>query len=478
MKRSELFFSFLLLPLDFLMIILAGISAYYIRFAEITREIRPVIFDLPLGNYIEILFIIGFLWLIIFAFAGLYSIRGPKKLIKEFYKVTLACSTGLMLIVILIFLRRELFDSRFIVLAGWILSILYITFSRILIRIIQRYLYKYGIGVHKIILIGSGHTANHLEKLFNENKSFGYEVIRVIKNFSPELVSSLKYFLEKEGFDEIIQADTSMTKEDTMKIFDFADEYHITFKYAADLLETKVLKTEVAEIYGIPIVEVKKTPLDGWGRIVKRIFDIISSFLLLIIMSPFMLFTAIIIKIDSKGPIFYLDYRSGQHNKKFLFYKFRSMIADLCDGEGPNATEEGNKLLEKLQNDITANTRSNDPLHKIKDDPRVTKFGRFIRRYSIDELPQLFNVLKGDISLVGPRPHMTLETARYEKRHKKVMTIKPGITGLAQISGRSDLSFEEEVKLDTYYIENWSMLLDLSILLRTPLAVLKRRKVE
>jgi lipopolysaccharide/colanic/teichoic acid biosynthesis glycosyltransferase len=186
---------------------------------------------------------------------------------------------------------------------------------------------------------------------------------------------------------------------------------------------------------------------------------------------------AIIIKLDSKGPILYLDYRTGQFGKRFLFYKFRSMLAHLCDGEGPSATKEGNRILSELSTQVK-NTRANQPLHKIKNDPRVTRIGRFIRRWSLDELPQLFNVLKGDISLVGPRPHMTLETAKYESHHKKVLTIKPGISGMAQISGRSDLSFEEEIKLDTYYIENWSLALDLAILLRTPFAVIRGRKVE
>jgi lipopolysaccharide/colanic/teichoic acid biosynthesis glycosyltransferase len=154
------------------------------------------------------------------------------------------------------------------------------------------------------------------------------------------------------------------------------------------------------------------------------------------------------------------------------------MGAHLCDGEGPQATEEGNKMLNELIVNEKINTRASDPVHKIKNDPRITRVGRFIRRWSIDELPQLLNVFKGDISLVGPRPHMTLETARYERRHKKVFTIKPGITGLAQISGRSDLTFDEETKLDTYYIENWSLFLDLAILLRTPVAIIKKRKVE
>lgn len=478
MKRSELFFSFLLVPLDFLMITLAGVSAYYIRYAEFTQELRPVIFNLPFGEYVKIVLIIAALWLIIFALAGLYAVKGARRLINEIYKVILACSTGLMLIVILIFVRRELFDSRFIVLAGWLLAIIYISIARGLVRLIQRALFKYGIGAHKVILVGNSKTTDNLIHEFSSSKNSGYEVVKRLRDFSIETAQELAEFLKTNEVDELIQSDPNLSKLEVLRLYDFADDHHLTFKYAADLLGAKVLKTEVAEIAGIPVIEVKKTPLDGWGRIIKRIFDIAISVILIIIFSPILIIAAFCIKLDSQGPIFYLDYRSGQHNKRFLFYKFRSMVAHLCDGEGPNATKEGNEVLNKLIVDEKINTRSADPLHKIKNDPRITRVGKFIRRWSIDELPQLFNVLKGDISLVGPRPHMTLETARYEHHHKKALTIKPGITGLAQISGRSDLTFEDEVKLDVYYIENWSLSLDLSILFRTPLAVLRERKAE
>lgn len=478
MKRSELFFSFLLVPLDFIMIILAGVSAYYIRFSELTTEIRPVIFNLPFENYFKAVISIAFFWIIIFAFSGLYSIKDARKLIKEIFRVVLACSTGLMLIVILIFIRRELFDSRFIVLAAWILAIFYVSISRILVRFIQRKLFKYNIGVHRVILVGNSSTTNNLIQYFSKNNDSGYEVVKRLKNFTIEDASALSDFIKicKQGgpskeVDEIIQSDPNLSKSETLRLFDFADEYHLTFKYAADLLGAKVLKTEVSETAGIPIIEVKKTPLDGWGRIIKRLFDIIVVSILIIILSPVIIFTAIIIKLDSHGPIFFsrrddgkLVYRVGQGGGQFRYFKFRSMIPGTDN-------MRYNELADK-------NLRDDGPMVKIKDDPRVTRFGRFIRRWSIDELPELFLVFKGDMSLVGPRPHLPEEVAKYEHHHKKVLTIKPGITGLAQISGRSDLTFEEEVKLDTYYIENWSLLLDLSILFRTPLAVLKNRQTE
>lgn len=478
MKRSELFFSFLLVPLDFIMILLAAVSAYYIRFSELTTGIRPVIFNLSFENYFKAVVPIAFFWLIIFAFSGLYNIKDARKLIKEIFRVVLACSTGLMLIVILIFIRRELFDSRFIVLAAWILAILYISISRALVRFIQRKLFKYNIGVHRVILVGNSSTTSNLIQYFSKNKDSGYEVVKRLKNFTLEDAAALADFVKicRQGgsgkeIDEIIQSDPNLSKSETLRLYDFADEYHLTFKYAADLLGAKVLKTEVTETAGIPIIEVKKTLLDGWGRIAKRLFDLVFVSIFIIILSPIIIITAIIIKLDSHGPVFFSRrddgkpvHRVGQGGGLFRYFKFRSMIPGMDN-------MRYNELADR-------NLRGDGPMVKIKDDPRVTRFGRFIRRWSIDELPELFLVFKGDMSLVGPRPHLPEEVAKYEHHHKKVLTIKPGISGLAQISGRSDLSFEEEVKLDTYYIENWSLLLDLSILFRTPLAVLKNRQTE
>jgi len=471
MKRSELFFSFLLVPLDFVMIILAGLSAYYLRYTEFVQQIRPVIFDLEFGGYFRALVIVALLWLVIFAFAGLYTIRSARKLVKEVYSVILACSTGFMLIVLLIFIRRELFDSRFIVLAGLVFAVVYISLARSIVRAVQRQLFKSGIGVHKVILVGNSKTTENLVQEFSRSRTSGYEVVKRVRDFSLETAQEVADFLKYKEVDEIIQSDPNLGKAERLRMFDFADEHHLSFKYAADLLGTKVLKTEVQEVAGIPVVEVKRTPLDGWGRIVKRAFDIVSSSLLIILLSPVMLVLALAVKIDSKGPVFFSRKdddsplcRVGQGGKLFHYFKFRSMIDKV---DSLRYTELADR-----------NLRNDGPMVKIENDPRVTKVGRFIRRWSLDELPELFIVLKGDMSLVGPRPHLPEEVAKYEHHHKKVLALKPGITGMAQISGRSDLSFEEEVKLDTYYIENWSLFLDIAILMRTPIAVFRGRKTE
>jgi lipopolysaccharide/colanic/teichoic acid biosynthesis glycosyltransferase len=216
----------------------------------------------------------------------------------------------------------------------------------------------------------------------------------------------------------------------------------------------------------------RRTRLTGWGRILKRSADIVCSLFFIILFSPIFLITTLIIFFETGRPIIYKNERVGQEGKKFFTLKFRSMYQKYCTGE--QFGQAGQEALELEKNLIKEKSEKQGPVYKIKNDPRITPFGRFIRSFSIDELPQFFNVLKGEMSLVGPRPHQLREVNKYEKWHKTVLTIKPGITGLAQISGRSDLNFDEEARLDIFYIEHWNFFIDLIILIKTPFIVLKK----
>ena len=243
------------------------------------------------------------------------------------------------------------------------------------------------------------------------------------------------------------------------------------YKYIPTGLQTS--KFEIGMLDGEPLIEVKNTPLDGWGRIIKRTFDIIFSALGIIIASPIMLLIAILVRLDSKGPIIYKNERIGNNGKKFYVYKFRYMKWEHC------VTKENKKLKDaiKLEKElIEKQSVRKGPLYKIKADPRKTRVGCIIERYSLDELPQLFNVFLGSMSLIGPRPHQEREIEKYMEYHRRLLTIKPGVSGMAQISGRSDLDFEDEYKLDLYYIENWSMLLDIIICLKTIGVLFSRRR--
>jgi len=473
MKRFDLFFSAILLPLDFTMLILAAIVAYFLRFESAVTEFRPVIYELPFSEYFGGVALIAIGWIIIFALAGLYQIK-RRKVSSEFLRIFFACSTGMLAIIVIIFFQRELFSSRFLVLAVWALAIIFITVERLLVRFVQHTLYRYGIGLHRVIVVGSDKTTKSVIRMIKENPGLGYRVVKVFDEFNAEVEEAILKIHKRDRIDEIILTDPKASKTMALKILSFADANHIIFKYSADLFATQATNISFETLAGVPIIEMARTPLDGWGRIFKRFFDIIGSILLIIITSPIMIIVAILIRIESPGPTIFKNERVGKFGKKFYTYKFRSMHSKYSIG--PQFKNQ-NKALEFEKDLIKEKGIKEGPVYKISDDPRVTKVGRFIRKYSIDELPQFFNVLAGSMSLVGPRPHQPREVENYKKEYMQILFIDPGITGLAQISGRSDLEFDDEAKLDIYYIENWSPWLDIWILLKTPFVVIQRKGV-
>lgn len=468
MKRFELTFTFLQLPLDYLMIILAAFTAYSLRFAKVITAIRPILFNLPWEKYWPLVLMVAGGWIVIFAFSGLYRANPNRKLTNELNRVFFACATGFAGITIYVFFTFQKFDSRFLVLASWILAVIYVSAGRILWRLLKILCYRLGFGLRRTVIIGSGQVEEQIFNTLNSQAHLGYKIIGQMTNFNLEKLKSLK----KTGIDEIIFTDPKSHEDETVEAIDFANENHITFKYSADLFATISSNMAVSTIAGVPIIELRRTRLTGWGRILKRLVDIVGSLFLIILFSPIFLLTALIILAESGLPIIYKNERVGQEGKKFLTLKFRSMYQKYCTGA--QFGEKGKEALKLEKQLIEEKSIKKGPVYKIKNDPRITPFGRFIRRFSIDELPQFFNVLKGEMSLVGPRPHQEREVNKYEKWHKTVLAIKPGITGIAQISGRSNLSFDEEARLDIFYIEHWSLFTDLVILIKTPFIVLRK----
>lgn len=473
MKRSELSLMVLQMPVDFLLLILAGISAYFLRFSNWAVSLKPVVFDISFFEYINLIIPIAAAWIVIFILAGLYYTDPNKKLLPELQRVVFACSSGLAAMALYIMFTQEVFDSRFLIVVSWFFSILYVGGGRIAIRLFKRHLYKSGIGARRIAVIGHhGSAAEEIIKFLKEHKEIGYQIIGQYVHFDEETVIAI---LENKP-DEIIFTNPRAHEQETLRAIKFCNEHHIVFKYSADLFDTFSSNMRVNPLAGIPIVELRSTPLEGWGRILKRIFDIVMSIFVIIIMSPIMLISVLIIFFETGWPIIYKNERVGLRGEKFFTLKFRSMHQKDCTGK--QFGEEGLRAEEKERELIQNNNIKEGPIYKISNDSRVTKFGRFIRRYSIDELPQFFNVLKGEMSIVGPRPHQPREVDKYDSQHKYVLSLKPGITGLAQISGRSDLSFEEEMRLDVFYIEKWNLLIDLVIFIKTPFILFKKRKVE
>lgn len=473
MKRAELIFGAILLPLDYCMLVLAGISAYFLRFGTTVSDIKPVVYAMPLADFFLILLMTSAILLIIFGLEGLYNLSGTRRIVTELKKIFIACTTGVMIVVVLIFFNRELFSSRFIILAAWFFSLFYVALARFMVIQAQRYFLKKGYGLHRVVLIGDNNSAQTLKKILKKSKNLGYQIVEECSTIDGHILEKLEKIIKLKPIDEVINMQPDLSSAERNQLIDFCNEHHLVFKYAADLFAAKASNVEIRPIAGIPIVEIKKTPLDGWGKIFKRIFDFIFSIIFLLLVWWLMLIIAIIIKLDSKGPIIYKNERVGYGGKKFKVYKFRSMKADYCVGEEYGDINKNLQFEEQL---IKEKSIKMGPVYKIKDDPRVTRIGKFIRRISIDEFPQVFNVLRGDMSWVGPRPHQPREVDKYEKEYKEIFNVHPGITGLAQISGRSDLNFIEEVRLDTYYMENWTWWLDIYIILKTPFILLKKRK--
>ena len=451
------------------MIVLASVSAFVIRNIPQIIMLKPKLYEFPFQSYFKIVILVAPVFILIYAIEGLYKIKVTRKYWHETFKVFTATSVVLVIIIIAIFLQRTWFSSRFIILAGWVLIVVFVSIARLILHEIQKLLLvKRGLGAHRVLLIGDNDQINYIRKIIKNKPSLGYKIVDQINSFSLKIIKEVK---NTKGIDEIILCDQLITDAEQEKIVDYCAINNISYKYIPTSLQTS--QVMMGMIDSMPLIEVKHTPLDGWGRIIKRIFDIVGSFLLILISSPIMLLVAIIIKLQDNGPIIYKNERIGDNDKKFFVYKFRYMKWEYCiTKKNPNFE----KALEYEKNLIKNKSLREGPLYKIKNDPRKTAFGNFIEKYSIDELPQFFNVLKGDISLVGPRPHQEREVEKYNEYHRRLLTIKPGVTGLAQISGRSDLDFEDEYKLDVYYIENWSLWLDVQICLKTVGVLFKRRK--
>jgi len=469
MKRLELLFTFIQLPVDYLMLILAGVTAYGLRFTKLVTSIRPILFDLPWSRYWPTLLAVALGWIFIFAFSGLYNTNPNRKFASVLTRIVMACSTSFAAITIYVFFTLQKFDSRFLVLAGWLLAMLYVFLGRLLMRGVRSLLYRAGIGLRTIVVIGQESVAKIITDTLRTKPYLGYRVVGNFKRFTDFLEDTAR----KKSPDEIIFTDPKADEEGALKAIDFANQHHVVFKYSADLFDTISTNMAVSTVAGIPIIELRRTRLTGWNRIVKRLVDIIGSLILLALFSPLFLIISIIILLETGLPIIYRNERVGQFGKKFFTLKFRSMHQKHSTGEQFGAS--GEKALREEEMLIETSNSKSGPVYKIKNDPRVTAAGSFLRRWSLDELPQFWNVLKGQMSLVGPRPHQPREVSNYEKRHSVLFAIKPGLTGLAQISGRSDLTFEEEARLDTFYIENWNLFLDFIILIKTPFVVLWRK---
>jgi len=464
MKKSELIFNIVSVPIDAIMLLLAGLASFYLRL-EPTVIAKPIIYQLDIKQYLGFALSIIPLLVLFLSFLGLYNMRGVRKFWRESSGVIIGISLGLLVVILMFFFDQTIFPSRFIILSSWVLGIIFVICGRTILRMVQRSLFAKGIGLHRLAIIkGNDGSFRVIEKIYKD-RSLGYEVVKDL-NYSKNSLDELESVYQAGKLDEILQANSTLSDVENLKLAEFARNKGLRFSFLPNLFEVQRNIIETENLNGLPVISLKNTPLDGWGKVSKRLLDVIVSFICLLLTLPLFIIISLAIKFDSRGKIIYSAKRGGR-GKDFKFYKFRSMYKHLSVGE-----DFGGETAEKIRQELwQKNDRGGEsgPFLKIKDDPRVTKVGRFLRRSKLDEIPQFWNVLIGDMSMVGPRAHVLDEVERYRARYPRMFSIKPGIFGLSQIAQVSwpDLPFEEEIRLNTFYIENWSVWLDVKILAKT-----------
>lgn len=463
MKRSELSLTALLIPLDLLGV---GVAVF------VANHLRSSLDILPLAqgrvSYPGYTFLLWYFPILIFFYAQqrLYNLRETGRWLATPLRIFSGTASAAIVQFLIILLGRNPWILTHLPLWGhwaervsiltifyfWLLTVFVVVLLRAVYRLVISAILRRGYAGRRILLVGTSRSGSELLRLFT-NPERGYKV----EHHITQDMESVPQLIRDSCPDEVIQADPELSTELVLEMIEACHDVHADFSFAPNLFEVLAANVRVHRIGSIPLMELKRTPLDGWGKIVKRLLDVLLTLLFMVIAVPVMIIAALLIKLQDGGPVLFTQERVSPLGN-FRMLKLRSMVI--------NAESFEDTLRQQT------NERKEGPLFKMKADPRITPLGHFLRSSRIDELPQLINVLRGDMSLVGPRPHLPKEVSRYSRYHRRVLTIKPGLTGMSQISGSAKLGFEEEVRLDTAYIENWSLLKDIEILIKTPFVIL------
>ena len=455
--RTQLVFVLTLAFTDAVMASLAFLLAYWMRRRIPWPDEAQAMGSFPDYSGIVLVHVVSIL--VVFAFSRLYRLARMPSRIDEFYSIFAFTTVGTLVGVALSSLLFKnsplgLDYSRGMILYGWGLTIVFVTVGRVVHAQVRARLREQGWGRDRVLIVGAGDVGRMIFQKIQSNPGLGYEVTGfVITNGSNEVplgaqvlghAGDLAPIIDEHRIDEVIIALPEATHQEILMLLSECERGKVTIKVFPDVFQIMASQVSIGELGGLPLLTVRDIGLRGWRRVAKRLMDIVGAACGLILISPLMMLMALLVKLDSRGPAFYAQERMGLDARLFQMLKFRSMRQD-AEVRGPGWT--------------------------VEDDPRVTRLGRIIRRINVDELPQLINVLLGEMSLVGPRPERPVYVSqfrrsipRYMERHWE----RAGITGWAQVNGlRGDTSIAERTRYDLWYIENWSLLLDVKILIRT-----------
>jgi exopolysaccharide biosynthesis polyprenyl glycosylphosphotransferase len=469
--------------LDAALLWLAFCGSYYLRYTVQWVPVEHGTVWVPFRDWVPFGITFSLVELGSLMIAGSYRERLGRDLLDE---VLVSCRSSLVGIGVIVIITAFLpikFPSRLLIVYTWILLIPLLALGRAMLDAGLGRLHRRGWNTRRVLVAGSTPIGKMVMQNLLSSQRNGYELVGFLQGSLPAAgsnttvplvgrvnfgrfkclgsVSDLVQVMDEFQVDEVIVTLPATHHGEIADICAHCESAQVAVKLVPDLFEMSLSRVHMDHLAGIPLIDVRRTHPGRAARAVKRGMDLGISCLALLILSPLLLLIALAIKLDSRGPIFNCQRRVGKGGVEFTFYKFRSMH------------ENANQMLDAL---IAKNGIADPRIFKDRHDPRRTRVGRVIRRMSLDEVPQLLNVLKGDMSLVGPRPPLPTEVATYEPHHRKRLEVIGGLTGQWQVNGRSDIkSFEEIIMMDTYYIDNWSLALDMKILLRTVLAVVSRK---
>lgn len=474
-SRNAKLYSLFLLFADVLVLMLAFTIAYVLR---VQNDPRPLLTPVYAQTYLLTFLAIMPLWIVTFASLGLYSATTYNRRLVEWTKIAIGSVIGILLVIGYEYVSGErVFPARLVTAYALIGAFVLLIFERELMRFTKTMLFRFGRGTSRVLIIGNSGATKDIARTLSETIKTGYRVVAINcpARLVPKELKSIEHFTDTDAalqsirrlrVTTIIQTDLYDSSDRNQRILGAAQVHHINYNFIPGEAEFYSGKNTVDVFLGYPMISVSQTALIGWGAIAKRVFDTIASALLVVILSPFLLLLVGLQKIFNPGPVFYMSNRLSQFSKPVRLIKFRSMAPQYGKQDAADEFEAMGRP------DLAAEYRRD---HKVQNDPRITKFGNFLRVTSLDELPQVFNVLKGDLSLVGPRPILPQEVKFSEGKAALLHSVKSGVTGLWQVSGRSELSFDERIELETFYAQNWSFWLDIKILFKTIAVVIRKQ---
>ncbi len=451
-----------LFVLDLLVTTGAFLLTYWIR----NQFPEPYFRELfPIDHYLKLLLLILPTWTFFLHYFNIYRSYRTTRIHKEAWALfKVVAVSGLVLGFGIFLLKYNDVLSRMFILCFLLLNLAFFVMMRVGIRVFSRWVRRKGYNFRNMIIVGDDERALEFARMVEQTRWWGLRVLGFItvedQGAIPDIrkrypvlgrIEELEQIVMAEVVDEVVFLVTRQKLAELENVFLFLEDVGVKARVALNFFPNVIARAELSSLNDIPLISFSTIPRDGVPLFLKALMDRVGSLVLLILLSPFMAMIAVLIKLTSPGPAVIRQIRCGLHGRRFVIFKFRSMVRD----------------AERLREQLMPLNEMDGPVFKIKNDPRITPVGKWLRRTSLDELPQLFNVLKGDMSLVGPRPPLEEELARYERWQMRRLSMKPGLTGLWQVSGRNEVDFKRWINMDLEYIDNWRLELDLKILLKT-----------